>query len=337
MILITGSLGLIGFTACKYYLDRGKDVVGIDNDKRKSFLGDKASNFHKLNELHSYEKYTHVLKDLQTVSLVDFKDIEMIIHCAAQPSHDYATDFVLDDFHNNATATIKLLEGTKRHHPHALFIFLSSNKVYGDVSAEHKFIEYKTRYDLFEKHRYYHGFDETIGIDGRVKSFYGASKASADLYCQEFANYHGLKTYVLRGSCLTGSMHSGVEKHGFLSHLVNCHKEKRPYRIIGHQGKQIRDNLHAHDVVRAFDCIYQQPQDPGVYNLGGGRDNAYSILELIEEFLEVEYSYNPVHRIGDFKWWITDNSKFIKDYPAWQVCISTRGIMMEMLDDYGIS
>ena len=344
MILVTGSLGLIGFESCKYYLEKGHTVVGVDNDKRRDFLGDQASNLNKLNLLCSYENYDHRLFDINEIELSLFDDVEMIIHCASQPSHDYATSNILQDFHNNATATVKLLQETKTNHPKALFVFLSSNKVYGDISVYGDvaldLIEHETRYDVEETHWSYSGLDETIGIDGSVKSFYGASKASADIYCQEFANYFGLKTYVLRAGCLTGRRHSGVEQLGFLSHLINCWKQDKIYTVFGHKGKQVRDNLHSYDVVKAIDCIFKDPKDPNVYNLGGGRNNSTSILEVIDNHIdifrrgwksdELQMEYRKTERKGDFVWWITDNSKFMNDYPDWQVTISLDEIIHDL-------
>ena len=344
MIIVTGSLGLIGFESCKYYLEKGHIVVGVDNDKRRDFLGDQASNLKNLNILCSYENYDHRLFDINEIELSLFDDVEMIIHCASQPSHDYATSNILQDFHNNTTATVRLLQETQTYHPNALFIFLSSNKVYGDISNDAEIgldlIEYETRYDVVENHDYWFGLDETLGIDGRVKSFYGASKASADIYCQEFANYFGLKTYVLRAGCLTGCKHSGVEKHGFLSHLINCWKQDKTYTVFGHNGKQVRDNLHSYDVVKAIDCIFTDPKDPNVYNLGGGRKNSTTIIEVIDKYIdmwrrgwksdELDISYRKAERKGDFVWWITDNSKFINDYPDWQVTIPLDKIIHDL-------
>ena len=344
MILITGSTGLIGSAASFFYLNKKKRVIGIDNNLRSYFFGIKGSNKWKELTLKQYENYNHFSIDVRNKKKIFdiFKKyrnkIKSIIHTAAQPSHDWAAKEPFMDFEINANGTLNLLEAFRLYCPEATFVFTSTNKVYGDRPNYLPLKEKKLRFEINDKHFFYKkGIDESMSIDQSTHSIFGSSKVSADILVQEYGRYFNLKTATFRGGCLTGENHSGAKLHGFLSFLVKSVLNKKPYSIFGYKGKQVRDNIHSYDVVTAFDEFIKKPKPGGrVYNLGGGRNNSCSILEainLIENISEVKSKYKVLkkNRIGDHIWWITDNSKFKKDYPSWRIKINLKTSLEKMI------
>ena len=260
----------------------------------------------------------------------------MIIHCAAQPSHDYGKDYPILDFKVNAEGTLNLLELTKKYSPDSPFIFMSTNKVYGDNPNKLKIIEKKTRYEIINNHKYFRGIDEKLSIDECTHSFFGVSKTYADLLVQEYGNNVGLNTVVFRGGCITGPNHSGAQLHGFLSYLVRRSITDKKYNLIGYKGKQVRDNLHSKDLINCFWEFYKKPGKGRVYNIGGGRFSNCSIIEalnLVEQKanIKIKKIFQRKNRIGDHIWYITDNSKFKKDYPKWKQKYNTNKILDELI------
>jgi CDP-paratose 2-epimerase len=318
--LITGSAGLVGSEAVRFFAPKMDLVIGTDNDQRAYFFGETASIQKSLESLKSIENYEHYDYDIRSFLVKDvFKKygnhIKLIIHTAAQPSHDWAAKEPLTDFSINATGTLRLLELTRQFCPGAVFIFTSTNKVYGDTPNSLPLTELETRFE-------YEGeIDESMTIDNSKHSLFGVSKVAADLLCQEYGKYFGLKTGIFRGGCLTGPNHSGAQLHGFLSYLVKCAIKGDRYTIFGYKGKQVRDNIHAFDLVSAFDHYYKNPKQGEVYNIGGGRFSNCSVLEaikLIEELTgEIDYEISETQRVGDHKWYISDVSKFKRQYPEW--------------------
>jgi len=329
VILVTGSCGLIGSETVSFFAEKGFDIVGIDNNMRKTFFGADGSILWNQKRLQNkYRNYKHFSIDIRNENQVNkiFKkyasEIALIVHVAAQPSHDWAARDPMVDFGVNATGTLVLLEAFRKFCSKAVFIFTSTNKVYGDTPNRLPLIELDKRFELPVEHDYYKGIDESMSIDNCLHSVFGASKVAADIMTQEYGKYFHLKTGVFRGGCLTGPAHSGAELHGFLSYLVKCAVTKRKYKIYGYKGKQVRDNIHSFDLVNAFYSYYQNPRCGEVYNMGGGRFANVSILEAIEmcEKLtgqEFSYEYIDTNRIGDHIWWISDVSKFKVHYPAW--------------------
>ena len=330
VVVVTGSCGLIGSETVGFFAEKGFDVVGIDNNMRKFFFGNDGSVIWNKNRLKKkYKNYIHYDIDIRDGRRINglfkklVKDIVLVVHAAAQPSHDWAARSPKIDFAVNAVGTLNLLEAVRSYAQDAVFIFTSTNKVYGDRPNSLPLIELEKRYELAENHPYYKGIDESMSIDNCLHSVFGASKVAADIMVQEYGKYFNLKTGVFRGGCLTGPAHSGAELHGFLSYLVKCLLTKRKYRIFGYKGKQVRDNIHSFDLVNAFYHFFQKPRSGEVYNIGGGRFANVSILETIgmcekitgEKF---EYEYVDSNRIGDHIWWISDISKFRSHYPAWQ-------------------
>ena len=324
-ILITGSAGLVGSECAEYFCSKGYDVIGVDNDMRARFFGKEASTICNSELLQKkYKNYHHYSCDIvserdMVIPFAHCNDIELIIHTAAQPSHDYATDHAELDFSVNAFGTLNLLELFRKHCPEGTFIFTSTNKVYGNLPNKLPCFEKETRWEIRRYHPYYSGIDETMSIDQCKHSLFGVSKASADLMVQEYGRYFGLNTACFRCGCLTGSRHSGVELHGFLSYLMKCAINKTTYTINGYKGKQVRDNLHSADLVEAFYKFYKNPKSGEVYNLGGGRENSCSILEAIKLCEEItgnkmKTEYDEKHRSGDHKWWISNNDKFKRQY-----------------------
>lgn len=326
-VLITGSAGLIGSEAAKFFAYQGFDVVGVDNDMRQYFFGKEASttwNRNKLKELLK-DKYTHYNADIRDINKLEtiFKKhkFDLIIHTAAQPSHDWAAKEPITDFSINALATLYLLENYRKYSPEAAFIFTSTNKVYGDTPNKLPLIELKTRYELPKSHKFYKGIDETMSIDNSKHSIFGASKVAADVMVQEYGKYFGLHTGVFRGGCLTGPAHSGTKLHGFLAYLIKCIATGTKYTIFGYKGKQVRDNIHASDLIKAFYLFYQNPTSGEAYNMGGSRNSNTSMLEAItkaEGILgkKAIVEYKDDNRIGDHIWYISDISKFKKHYPT---------------------
>lgn len=343
-ILITGCGGLVGMEATEYFLNKGYVVVGIDNNQRKYFFGDDGSvdeNLHSLQENTNFHYYDVDIREFNELDKIFNKystDIESIIHTAAQPSHDWAVKEVFTDFHINATSTINLLELYRTYCSNAVFIFTSTNKVYGDNPNYLDFIETDTRFELEDTHTYYNGIDETFSIDNTMHSLFGCSKTSADMYVQEYGKYFGLNTVVFRGGCLTGNRHRGAELHGFLNYLVKCNLEGRTYNLFGYKGKQVRDNIHSSDLIRAFDEVILKPTQGQVYNIGGSRHSNCSILEateIIENITSKKMNLNYVseNRKGDHIWWISDVSKFKRDYPNWDYQYNIHDIITDIINN----
>jgi CDP-paratose 2-epimerase len=328
--IVSGSCGLIGSEAVGFFSDKGFEVAGIDNNMRKVFFGNDGSIlWNRKRLLKQYKDYRHYDLDIRDAGKINglFKkygsNIELIIHTAAQPSHDWAAREPLTDFGVNADGTLILLEAFRKYAPKAVFIFTSTNKVYGDRPNTLPLVELEKRYELPESHQYYKGIDESMSIDNCLHSLFGASKAAADILVQEYGRYFGLKTAIFRGGCLTGPAHSGAELHGFLSYLVKCCVINRKYVIYGYKGKQVRDNIHSYDLVNAFYHFFQAPRCGEVYNIGGGRFANCSILEAVEICQRIigrtlPREYTPDNRTGDHIWWISDVSKFKSHYPGWE-------------------
>lgn len=340
--LVTGSAGLIGSEAAKFFAQNGFDIVGIDNNMRSYFFGDEAStewNRKKVSkELGaSYQHYDVDIRDDKAVEKI-FKShkFDLIIHTAAQPSHDWAAREPYTDFTVNANGTLVILENTRKYAPDAVFIFTSTNKVYGDRPNTLPLLELDKRWELPETHQYYDGIDETMSIDDCKHSIFGASKVAADIMVQEYGAYFDMKTAVFRGGCLTGPSHSGAELHGFLAYLIKCIATGKKYTIFGYKGKQVRDNIHSHDLVNAFFHFFQKPQAGGqVYNIGGSRQSNISMLEAIDKIEELfgkkaNYELSPDNRIGDHIWYISDVSKFKSHYPDWEFEYDIDAILREM-------
>jgi len=345
MILITGSTGLIGSAACFFYLKENQPVVGIDNDLRSYFFGKNGSNKWKEKILKKDKNYKHFSIDIRNKKKIfDIfkkykKKIKSIIHTAAQPSHDWAAKEPFTDFEVNANGTLNLLEAFRTYCPEASFVFTSTNKVYGDRPNYLPLKEKKLRYELSKKHPFYkRGINETMSLDQTTHSIFGSSKVSADILVQEYGRYFNLKTATFRGGCLTGENHSGAQLHGFLSFLVKSIIHDKNYSIFGYKGKQVRDNIHSTDVISAFHEFIKKPKSGGkVYNIGGGRNNSCSILEAISLIEKIsgkksKYKILKSNRIGDHIWWISDNSKFKKDYPKWNVNVSLNQSLRQMVE-----
>lgn len=344
--LITGSSGLIGSEAVSFFASRGFDVVGIDNNLRQKFFGLDGStdwNRRRLNRQHS--NFRHYSLDIRDQRKINYlfrhygREIGLIVHAAGQPSHDWATRDPQADFSINAGGTLVLLEAMRKFCPQAVFIFTSTNKVYGDIPNHLPLIEQEKRFEISPAHKYSEGIDESMSIDRCLHSVFGASKVSADIMTQEYGQYFGLKTGVFRCGCLTGPAHSGASWHGFLSYLIKCAAAKRKYTIYGYQGKQVRDNLHAFDLVNAFYHYFQDPHRGEVYNIGGGRFANVSILEAIgicEELTgeRFAYEYDQTNRFGDHIWWISDVSKFKSHYPQWDYKFSLLDMFQQVYQGY---
>jgi len=339
-VLITGSCGLVGSECVRFFSEKGFKIIGIDNDMRRFFFGEEASiQRNKKKLLEETEDYLHFDLDIRDKLNLEklFKEykFDLIIHTASQPSHDWAKEAPLLDFEVNAYATLLLLENFRKYSPQAVFIFTSTNKVYGDRVNSLEFQELEKRYELPQSHPYYQGIEESFYIDASLHSLFGASKLSADILVQEYGRYFGLKTVSFRLGCITGPSHQGAELHGFLSYLVRCVVRGREYTIYGYKGKQVRDNIHSYDLANAFYHFYLSPKCGEVYNLGGGRFSNISILEAIELIEKIsrkklKYRYIDTPRRGDHIWWITNNSKFMKDYPSWALTYRIDSILEEI-------
>ena len=342
--LITGSAGLIGSEASFFFSKKKFKIIGVDNNLRYFFFGKNGSTtWNKKRLIENCKNYYHYNVDIRNKKKINdiFKKyknkIKLIIHCAAQPSHDWAYNNPLMDFQINSLATLNLLEFTKNYSPDSVFIYVSTNKVYGDNPNKINFQEQETRYEISNNHRYYKGIDETMSIEDCVHSFFGTSKLSADLLVQEYGKNLGLKTVCFRGGCLTGSSHSGAELHGFLSFLVKTILNKKEYKIFGYKGKQVRDNLHSKDVVSALWEFYKTKNNCGVYNFGGGRKNSCSILEVVDILkkkhdIKLKYKIIKTNRSGDHIWYISDISKFKKKHKKWKINKSLDQIIDEMVN-----
>src|SRR6267378_812204 len=339
-ILVTGSSGLIGSEAVEHFDRQGHQVIGVDNNMRRVFFGDPGDTTWNLERLRSVTRnFTHFNLDIRDRSALEelFRKhkFDLIVHCAAQPSHDKAREIPILDFEVNALGTVNLLEMTREHCPEAVFAFLSTNKVYGDAPNEIPMKELETRYD-YARAEDYDGIDETCRIDRTLHSLFGASKAAADLVAQEYGRYFNMKVGVFRGGCLTGPSHSGVELHGFLSYLVKVTLTGGRYTVYGYKGKQVRDNIHSYDVVRAIEEFAANPRPGEVYNLGGGGENNVSMLEAIariEELTErkLDWQYVDEARKGDHICYISNLRKFQTHYPKWKITRSMDALLEELV------
>ena len=336
--LVTGSSGLIGSEAATFFDARGWAVHGLDNNMRRDFFGDDGDTTWNLKRLlDSTQSFTHHDVDIRDQVRVDRLVSELrpalVVHCAAQPSHDLAARRPFDDFDVNARGTLNLLEAARNHAADTPFVFMSTNKVYGDAPNELPLVELESRWDYAEP-EHYDGIDETCRIDATMHSLFGASKAAADLLVQEYGRYFGLPTVCFRGGCLTGPNHSGAELHGFLAYLARAVREGLDYSIFGYKGKQVRDNIHSYDVCTAILAFYENPRAGAVYNLGGGRANSISMLEAIARFEDLfdaelcpEYVEEP--RRGDHICYISDLGRLKSDYPAWDITRSLNDIFQD--------
>jgi CDP-paratose 2-epimerase len=343
--LVTGSAGLIGAESVRFFSGKGFQIVGIDNNMRKEFFGDDASTEWSRRELESsIPNYTHRdidIRDRQKVErlFAEYgKDIQTVIHTAAQPSHDWAAKDPHTDFTVNANGTLTLLEATRQYCPNASFIFTSTNKVYGDNPNFLPLVEKETRWEVDESHPFAeHGIDETMSVDHTKHSLFGASKLAADAVVQEYGRYFGMNTACFRGGCLTGPGHSGTMLHGFLSYLVKCSITGDRYTVFGYKGKQVRDNIHSFDLVNMFWQYHQKPRPGEVYNAGGGRFSNCSMQEAIaisEKMAgkKMNVSYSETNRIGDHIWYISDTRKFQKHYPAWKYTYNLNRIIEQIFE-----
>jgi CDP-paratose 2-epimerase len=340
--IVTGSAGLIGSEATKKFHAEGFDVIGIDNDMRARFFGAEASTADTRRRLQaSLKRYRHEEIDIRDTAAIDAlfarlgADVKVIVHTAAQPSHDWAARDPHTDFGVNAVGTLNLLQATRTSCPEAVFIFTSTNKVYGDTPNLLPLRELESRYEIDPSHAYHNGIDETMSIDHTKHSLFGASKAAADLLVQEYGRYFDMKTVCFRGGCLTGPAHAGTELHGFLAYLMKCTVAGTPYRVFGYKGKQVRDNIHSHDLIEAFWEFFKAPRVAEVYNIGGSRHSCCSMIEAIRLCEEISgrklnWEYKETNRIGDHIWWVSDVAKFQRHYPAWQYRYDLRGILGEI-------
>jgi CDP-paratose 2-epimerase len=343
VVIVTGSNGLVGSAAVKFLSKKGFEVIGIDNNMREAFFGKSGSTEEIGSQLKSklgnYVQLDKDIRDFDGLSEVFRKygnQIHAIIHCAAQPSHDWAARNPILDFEVNALGTLNLLELTRVHCPESRFIFMSTNKVYGDRPNEFEYVEDSTRWNPAAASPWGLGFSEELSIDSSTHSIFGVSKASADLMTQEYGRYFGLNTAVFRGGCLTGPDHAGVELHGFLSYLIKCVVGSRPYVVFGHKAKQVRDNIHTDDLVEAFWEFILKPGQGAVYNMGGGVSANVSMLEAISIAQEIsgkelKWTVDESPRKGDHIWYISDTKKFEIDYPNWRVTLGIREILSEMI------
>ena len=343
VILVTGSAGLIGSESVRFFCQLGHTVVGIDNDMRSQFFGQDASTrWNRDGLVRDYPNYVHHDADIRDAAEIQAlfrkygSDLSLVIHTAAQPSHDWAAKDPFTDFTINANGTLLLLEYTRQFCPQAVFIFTSTNKVYGDRPNELPLVELETRWEIDASHLYAAGIDETMSIDDTKHSLFGVSKVAADVLVQEYGRYFGMKTACFRGGCLTGPNHSGAALHGFLSYLVKCTMTGAPYTVLGYKGKQVRDNIHSSDFVNALFHFYQHPRVGEVYNIGGGRFSNCSMLEAItlsEELVgkKLDWTYADTNRIGDHIWWISDIGKFRQHYPQWQPQYDIRDIIEQIV------
>lgn len=339
-LLVTGSSGLIGSEVCLHFAQLGWQIHGIDNNQRAIFFGaqgDTRWNQHRLQEtIDSFVHHELDIRDRQGIlKLIENLKPDAIVHTAAQPSHDRAADIPFDDFDTNAVGTLNLLEATRQFAPEAPFVHLSTNKVYGDAPNEIPLVELDTRWDYADA-AYAHGIPETFRIDQSKHSLFGASKVAADIMVQEYGRYFDMNTCCLRGGCLTGPNHSGVELHGFLSYLVKCNLEGRTYKIFGYKGKQVRDNIHSYDVVRFIEAFIQAPRSGEVYNLGGGKGNTCSILEAFELVAklsgqQMQYEYVDKNREGDHICYYSDLRKMQSHYPNWSITRSLTDTFSEIV------
>lgn len=345
IVLVTGSAGLIGSEASKFWVNQSAEVIGIDNNMRSVFFGEDASTEwnRKLLEKTLGKNYHHLevdIRDWDSIrKIFEYygSNISLIIHTAAQPSHDLAAKVPQMDFAVNANGTLNLLEATRQYSPEAVFIFTSTNKVYGDTPNRLPLVELEQRWEVKQNHPYFQGIKEDMSIDQTLHSLFGVSKVAADVLVQEYGNYFGMYTVCFRGGCLTGPTHSGTKLHGFLAYLMRCTVTGQSYTVYGYQGKQVRDNIHSADLIKAFYEFFKNPRIGEVYNIGGGRYSNCSMLEAISicegiAQKKLNWAYCESNRIGDHIWWISNNSKFIRHYPNWKIKYNIEQILEEIYE-----
>jgi CDP-paratose 2-epimerase len=339
--IITGSAGLIGSEASNHFAGKGMQVIGIDNDMRSTFFGEEASTLRTSenlkNTVSNYKHYSIDIRNRDEIFQIFRRygdEIELVIHTAAQPSHDWAAREPFTDFSVNALGTLTMLEAVRTFCPKAVFIFTSTNKVYGDTPNRLPLIELESRWEIDSRHTYVNGIDEQMSIDSTTHSVFGASKVAADVMVQEYGRYFGIQTACFRGGCLTGPAHSGTQLHGFLAYLMKCCVTHVPYQVFGYKGKQVRDNIHSYDLIQAFDAFFAAPRIAEIYNIGGGRQSNCSMLEAIALCEKItgsamNFTYKEGNRIGDHIWWISDLSKFQSHYPQWTLTYDIESILGE--------
>ncbi|MDQ4040496.1 MAG: NAD-dependent epimerase/dehydratase family protein [Actinomycetota bacterium] len=342
--IVTGSGGLVGSECVRHFVEAGYDVVGVENDMRARFFGPSASTERITDQLvrqfPEFRREELDIRDAEGMARVfshHAPRLELVVHAAAQPSHDWAASDPQADFGINANGTLNLLEAARRHAPDATFVHMSTNKVYGDLPNQLPLVELETRLELPPEHPYHHGIDTGMSIDRSTHSLFGVSKVAADLLVQEYGRYFGMPTVSLRAGCLTGPNHAGARLHGFLSYLMRCTMTGEPYTIYGYGGKQVRDNLHSADLVAAIAAVHAAPRPGAVYNLGGGRVSNCSMLEAIALCEEIagrplEWELSTEARVGDHRWWISDLRPFMADYPAWRPAYDVPAILREIQD-----
>jgi CDP-paratose 2-epimerase len=340
--IVTGAGGLIGSESVAFLIEQGFDVVGVENDMRAHYFGPDASTGWQTRRLiERYPGFRNVELDIRDADGIEklvsehAGQLELVVHTAAQPSHDWAASDPQTDFTVNANGTLNVLEAVRKHKPDATFIFTSTNKVYGDRPNELPLVELDSRLELPADHPYFGGIDASMSIDRSLHSLFGASKAAADLVVQEYGRYFDMPTVCFRGGCLTGPNHSGTRLHGFLSYLMRCTMIGEKYTVFGYGGKQVRDNIHSLDLVRAFAAFHADPRPGVVYNIGGGRESNCSMLEAIglcEEIAgrKLVWELGDAPRVGDHRWWVSDLGPFRADYPGWEIEYDVREILVEI-------
>ena len=344
--IVSGSGGLIGSESARFFASQGFDVVGLDNDMRAYFFGAEASTKRTSQQLideleGSFRAIDLDIRDQAGVGRLFAEHgtrIELVVHTAAQPSHDWAAREPHTDFSVNAVGTLNMLQAAREHCPDATFIFTSTNKVYGDRPNYLPLVELDTRWELPEDHEWFEGIPVDMSIDRCTHSVFGASKVAADVMVQEYGRYFDMPTVCFRGGCLTGPQHAGAQLHGFLAYLMKCTVTGSPYTIFGYKGKQVRDNIHAHDVVRVFNAFHKDPKVAAVYNLGGGRESNVSMLEAIklcQQIVgrELDYTLSDQARIGDHQWYVSDFGTFKMDYPGWRLTYGIEDVLRDIYDD----
>lgn len=344
--LITGCNGLIGGESVEFFATKFDKIIGIDNNLRKYFFGENGNTLWNRDRLkEKFENFIHYDIDIRDYASLENifneygSDISLIVHTAAQPSHDWAAQEPLTDFTVNANGTLNMLELCRQYSPASTFIFTSTNKVYGDNPNFLPLVETEKRWEIDDSHSYFkHGIDELMSIDQTKHSVFGASKVAADIMVQEYGRYFGMNTGVFRGGCLTGPNHSGAQLHGFLAYLVKCGITGDHYTIFGYKGKQVRDNIHSYDLVNMFWNFHQAPRPGEVYNAGGGRFSNCSMIEAIDIInnitgKKINYSYSETNRVGDHIWWISDTSKFMNHFPNWKYTYDLNTTLIEMHDN----
>lgn len=344
-VLITGSGGLVGSESVRFFANLGYTIVGVDNDMRAVFFGASASTRWNCDLLKKEwgQRYRHYDVDIRDQNRIEHllreysSDLVLIIHTAAQPSHDWAAHDPHTDFSVNANGTLNLLEAARKYCPNSVFIFTSTNKVYGDTPNALPLYETDTRWEIDPAHPYAKGIDESMSIDNSKHSLFGASKVAADVLVQEYGRYFNMKTVSFRGGCLTGPHHSGTQLHGFLAYLMHCTLAGKPYTIYGYKGKQVRDNIHSYDLVKAFYHFFLNPRCGAVYNIGGSRHSHCSMLEAISMCQDVtgkklDYTYTDEHRSGDHIWYVSDVEKFQSHYPEWHYKYTLQNIIEQMYE-----